>query len=164
MPPDEDFNPQHPSTRTDALNDRIKSYNWSRNNLGFVGTETACDWTIPYVDFSSPLSAKNGITLPLWDLVYHDAILTPYHPDDLRGLLYGGTPQVSFRKAIDEETIKLIDKMSELSKRVALLEMTKHEFLDNNYKIERSTFSDGTTVTVNWNKNTVEISPELNSK
>ncbi|MFA4870580.1 MAG: DUF5696 domain-containing protein [Pedobacter sp.] len=164
VPPDEDFNPQHPSTRTDGLNDRIKSYNWSRNNLGFVGTETACDWTIPYVDFSSPLSAKNGITLPLWDLVYHDAILTPYHPDDLRGLLYGGTPQVSFRKAIDEETIKLIDKMSELSKRVALLEMTKHEFLDKNYKIERSTFSDGTTVTVNWNQNTVEISPELNSK
>jgi hypothetical protein len=164
VPPDEDFNPMHPSTRTDGLNDRIKCYNWSRNNLGFVGTETACDWTIPYVDFSSPLSSKNGIALPLWELVYHDAILTPYHPDDLHGLLYGGTPQVSFRKGIDANTIKLIERMSELSKRVALLEMTKHEFLDKNYKKERSTFSDGTTVTVDWDKNTVAISPELNMK
>lgn len=164
VPPDEDFNPEHPSTRTDGLNDRIKCYNWSRNNLGFVGTETACDWTIPYVDFSSPLSAKNGITVPLWDLVYHDAILTPYNPDDLRGLLCGGMPQVSFRKGIDAQTIKLLDRISELNKRVALLEMTKHEFLDPNYRKERSTFADGTTVTVDWDKQTAVILPELASK
>ncbi|MDR6781577.1 hypothetical protein ABIE26_001935 [Pedobacter africanus] len=164
VPPDEDFNPEHPSTRTDGLNDRIKCYNWSRNNLGFVGTETACDWTIPYVDFSSPLKSKNGISLPLWELVYHDAILTPYHPDDLHGLLYGGTPQVSFNKGIDASTVKLINRMRELSKRVALLEMTKHEFLDKNYRQERSTFSDGTTVTVDWDKNTVAVSPELKIK
>lgn len=161
VPPDEDFNPEHPATRTDGLNDRIKCYNWSRNNLGFVGTETACDWTIPYVDFSSPLSAKNGITVPLWDLVYHDAILTPYNPDDLRGFLCGGMPQVSFRKGIDAATIKLLNKLSELNKRVALLEMTKHEFLDQNYRKERSTFADGTTVTVDWDKNSVVILPEL---
>lgn len=164
VPPDEDFNPQHPSTRTDGLNDRIKCYNWSRNNLGFVGTETACDWTVPYVDFSSPLSAKNGITVPLWDLVYHDAILTPYHPDDLRGLICGGMPQISFSKGIDAETIRLLERISNLNKRVALLEMTKHEFLDKNYRKERSTFADGTTVTVDWDKNTAEISPELKTK
>jgi hypothetical protein len=164
VPPDEDFNPEHPSTRTDGLNDRIRCYNWSRNNLGFVGTETACDWTIPYVDFSSPLKSKNGITVPLWDLVYHDAILTPYHPDDLSGLLCGGMPQVNFGKGINEVTIKMIDRIAALNRRVALLEMTKHEFLGTDYRRERSTFSDGTTVTVDWDKNTAVIFPELNFK
>lgn len=161
VPPDEDFNPEHPSTRTDAINDRIKAYNWSRNNLGFVGTETACDWTVPYVDFSSPLSAKNGITVPLWDLVYHDAILTPYSPSDLRGLLNGGLPQI---RGFDgsKEALAVINRMSALNKRVALLEMTRHEFLDKHYRKERTTFSDGTTVTVDWDTNTVQISPELN--
>lgn len=163
VPPDEDFNPEHPSTRTDGLNDRIKCYNWARNNLGFVGTETACDWTIPYVDFSSPLSANNGITVPLWDLVYHDAILTPYHPGDLRGLLNGGMPQISFNKGIDDESLDLINQLSELNKRVALLEMTKHEFLDKDYRKERTTFSDGTTVTVDWERKSVQIFPALKS-
>jgi len=42
-----------------------------------------------------------------------------------------------------------------------LIEMTKHEFLDKNYRKERTTFADGTTVTVDWDANTFEISPEL---
>jgi hypothetical protein len=33
--------------------------------------------------------------------------------------------------------------------------MTKHEFLDPNYSRERTTFADGTTVTVDWNTNTL---------
>ena len=51
--------------------------------------------------------------------------------------------------------------MCGLHKRVGMLEMTNHEFLDENFKKERTTFSDGTTVTVDWNKSTAEIKPEL---
>lgn len=32
-----------------------------------------------------------------------------------------------------------------------------HDFLDKDYKIERSTFADGTTVTVDWNTQTVTV-------
>jgi len=161
VPPDEDFNPQHPSTRTDGLRDRIKNYYWVRTNLGIVGTETACDWTIPYVDFSSPLSAKNGIAVPLWDLVYHDAVLTTYSPSDLRGLLNAGLPQIGSRFDPTEQNLFLVNRMSQLNKRLAFTEMIKHEFLDANYRKERSVFADGTTITVDWDKKTVEIIPEL---
>jgi hypothetical protein len=51
--------------------------------------------------------------------------------------------------------------MAALHERLALTEMTKHEFLDKNYRKERTTFADGTTVTVDWDANTFEISPEL---
>ena len=61
VPPDEDFNPEHPVTRTDAIARPCNCFTWSRNNLGFVGTEAACDWTVPYADFSSPLKTNNGI-------------------------------------------------------------------------------------------------------
>lgn len=161
VPPDEDFNPEHPSTRTDGLRDRAACYHWSRNNLGFVGTEAAADWTVPYADFSSPLSPAKCIPAPLFSLVYHDAIITPYQPADLHGLLNGGVPQMSGARGLTAEDLALMRRMSALHKRVALLEMTKHEFLDQSYRKERTTFADGTTVTVDWDARAVKINPEL---
>jgi hypothetical protein len=161
VPPDEDFNPEHPTSRTDAIAGRVACYHWAKNNLGFIGTEAAADWTVPYSDFSSPLTQDAGIVVPLFNLVYHDAILTPYSPNDLHGLLNGGSPQFGGRE-LTPEALKTIHRMMQLNKRVALLEMTKHEFLDDKFRQERTTFSDGTTVTVNWDTKTTQIQPELN--
>ena len=52
-------------------------------------------------------------------------------------------------------------QMMTLHKRVGLLEITRHEFLDANYRIERTTFADGTTATVDWDTNTFKINPAL---
>lgn len=160
VPPDEDFNPQHPATRTAVLRHRISVYNWVRANLGIVGTEAACDWTVPYVDFSSPLNARNGITIPLWDLVYHEAIMTTYNYNDLRGVLNAGLPQLGRGFEMNKENVEMVKRMSELQKRLAFTEMVKHEFLDSNYQKERTVFADGTTVTVDWEKKRVEVAPE----
>jgi len=51
--------------------------------------------------------------------------------------------------------------MAALNKRVGLLEMTKHEFLDASFRKERTTFADGTTVSVDWDTNTLSIAPAL---
>jgi hypothetical protein len=48
-----------------------------------------------------------------------------------------------------------------LQRRAGLLEMTNHEFLDQARQKERTTFADGTTVTVDGGTNTVEIQPGL---
>jgi hypothetical protein len=37
--------------------------------------------------------------------------------------------------------------------------MTKHEFLDAGRRKERTTFADGTTVTVDWDAQTAVVSP-----
>lgn len=161
VPPDEDFQLEHPTTRTDAIRDRANCYLWSRNNVGFVGTEAACDWTVPYADVSSPLGPGKAIAVPLFNLVYHDAILTPYGPNDLYGLLNGGIPQMSGARELSPEDLALVNRMCALNRRVALLEMTGHEFLDKSRRRERTTFSDGTTVTVDWDAKKVEILPEL---
>jgi hypothetical protein len=57
---------------------------------------------------------------------------------------FGGLP----RNLDDEKAMTLMRTICALHKRVALLEMTNHEFLDPNHRKERSTFSDGTTVTI----------------
>lgn len=173
VPPDEDFNPEHPTTRTDAMNGQIAMLNWSRNNLGVTLTEAGSDWVVPFVD-SINSSGANGKTIPvpLYNLVYHDAVIISYGSRNaadqtnlLRGMLGGGVPEMPVAPtADDEKNMSLIRQMAELNKRVGLTEMTNHEFLDKNFRQERTTFSDGTTVTVDWDKNSVTVSPELKEK
>src|SRR5258708_40058297 len=50
VPPDEDFNPEHPTTRTESIRARADMFNWSRHNLGVIATEAGADFVIPYVD------------------------------------------------------------------------------------------------------------------
>lgn len=64
---------------------------------------------------------------------------------------------------VDEKTLTLMRQMARLHARVGLLEMTRHEFLGSDYRKERTTFADGTMVTVDWETNTYSISPELTS-
>ena len=168
VPPDEDFNPERPATRSDAMRGQAEMLTWSRHNLGVTATEAGSDWVIPYADIVNQSgSVGKCVPLPLYNLVYHDAVLVAYgagrtggQKNLLLGILCGGVPELPVSETNDE-TLALIRKMSALHKRVALLEMTNHEFLDKERKKERTTFSDGTTVTVDWDANTVKINPDL---
>ena len=160
IPPDEDFNPEHPATRADSMRARAASFRWVRNNLGLVGTEAAADWVVPYVDFGSGNPGRGtAIPVPLYQLVYHDAIVIP--AGGQAGMLYGGVPSVGGRGGeITDESLAAVRRAANLHARIGLLEMTNHEFLDKNYRKERTTFADGTTVTVDFDAGTVEIKPE----
>ena len=165
VPPDADFNPEHPTTRTEAMAGRAACMNWARHNLGIVATEAGADWTIPYVDLINQSGGgSKAIPVPLYSLVYHDAVIVSYGARDqqslLRGILNGGVPELPIT-ASDQKTLALMRTMMALHKRVGLLEMTNHEFLDSNYRKERTTFADGTTVTVNWDDNSYSINPEI---
>ena len=92
--------------------------------------------------------------------MYHEAILTTYNYSDLRGLLNAGLPQLGRGFEMNKENLDLVQRMSDLNKRLAFTEMVKHEFLDSNYQKERTVFANGTTVTVDWEKKVVEVTPE----
>ncbi|MGH9667915.1 MAG: DUF5696 domain-containing protein, partial [Bryobacteraceae bacterium] len=169
IPPDQDFNPNHPNTRTDSMNYRAACFHWVKNNLGIAGTEDGSDWVIPYVDYvtsrmnrvpnnGNDAAHQDAIQVPLYELVYHDAVVTSYSPNNLQGFLHGSAPEFRPGRTSDLDSVR---RMSALHKRVGMLEMTNHEFLDKNRRRERTTFADGTTVTVNWDKNSVEIKPDL---
>jgi len=190
IPPDRDFNPEHPATRTDGMNARIAAFNWARIHLGIVGTEAGSDWVIPYVDMSTGHAFGKAVPVPLYNLVYHDAIVTMNSGNSMYSILLGeginvmrptsnapragalargGATEADAAKraaahapfADPAQILKLEKDSLALQERVGLLEMTKHEFLDKNYRSERTTFSDGTTVTVDWDKMTYEINPPL---
>ena len=167
VPPDEDFNPEHPTTHTDAMRGQVAMLNWSRQNLGIVATESGADWVIPYVDvINQSGGGSKAILVPLYNLVYHDAVIVSYGARDqqslLRGILNGGVPEWPIAGP-DEKMSALMRQMMLLHQRVGLLEMTRHEFLDEKYRRERTTFADGTTVTVDWDAGSYKIEPALRS-
>jgi hypothetical protein len=170
VPPDQDFNPEHPTTRTDAMRGQANMMYWAGHHLGFTATEAGSDWVIPFTDCVNQSGGLGRtISIPLYQLVYHDAILVSYgegrrggHNNLLLGLLCGGVPELPVNlKRVSARSLALKKEMAALNKRVALLEMTNHEFLDANRTRERTTFADNTTVTVDWNSGTAEIKPAL---
>ena len=78
-------------------------------------------------------------------------------PDWLYGMLNGGLPRVGL-SSIDSVR-DVLAQMTGLHKRVALMELTNHEFLDEAFTKERTTFADGTTVTVDWTAKTATVAP-----
>jgi hypothetical protein len=74
-------------------------------------------------------------------------------------LANAGLPYLSLNPS--EQELGQVQTMCALHERVGLLEMTKHEFLDQSFRKQRTTFADGTTVTIDLDKNNFEISPQL---
>ncbi|MEA3364788.1 MAG: hypothetical protein U9Q79_04025, partial [Candidatus Hydrogenedentes bacterium] len=103
---------------------------------------------------------------------YHDSILLPWEMGDNGGwgvpktdaawlhcLLNAGLPYVS--PGASAEQIALVNKAAALAQRLGLQEITNHELLDDSAREQRTTYADGTTVTVDFEERTYEISPSL---
>ena len=179
VPPDECYNPEHPASRTDCLKYRSECLDLVRAQLGVVSSEEPADWAVPHLDLvhhgpyaldpNPGQGPAMGIPIPLFNLVYHDAIILPWLasptkggwgiPDTdasyLHGLANAGIPYLSLSP--DKAELQRVRAMCALHKRVGLLEMTNHEFLDSSYRRQRTTFADGTTVTVDFESGKYEV-------
>ncbi len=183
VPPDECYSPEHPATRTDCLTYRGMCLDFIRSTGGVVSSEEPADWAIPHLDLvhHGPYALTPGpgegpamgVPVPLFNLVYHDALLVPWSmtkggwgiPDNdwgyLHGLANAGLPYISLDPG--EAELERVRTMCALHERVGRLEMTRHEFLDESRRKQRTTFADGTTVTIDLEADTFEISPALSS-
>jgi len=183
VPPDECYQPEHPATRTDCLNYRGMCLDFVRSYGGVVSSEEPADWAIPHLDLvhhgpyaltpGPGTGPAMGIPIPLFNLVYHDALLMPWSlsrgawgiPEKDLGYLHGlanaGLPYLSVTPSDTE--LEQVQTMCALHDRVGLMEMTNHEFTDDSHRKWRTTFADGTTVTIDLDKDTFEIAPTLKS-
>jgi len=181
VPPDECYNPEHPVSRIDCLKYRGTCLDFIRSKGGIVSSEEPADWAVPHIDLVhhgpyalAPNPGRGpamGIPVPLFNLVYHDALLLPWSlgkgawgiPENDLGYLHGlanaGLAYLSINPS--EKELFRVRTMSALNERVGMMEMTKHEFLDKSYRKQRTTFADGTKVTIDLDSNTFEITPKL---
>ena len=128
-----------------------------------------------------------GIPVPLASLVYHDCVIIPWNwynnwgiPKGENGDLYcalcadmpyfhpfgvgtdkiGNDVRTADTELLDDEALKKeinrVKSLCDLQSRLYNKEMVKHEFLGSPGR-QKATYSDGTTVTVDFDKNTYTV-------
>ena len=173
---DECFDPDHPTTREQCAVDRMHCLDILTDKGIIPSSEEILDCLLPSMvlchhapygttDMGVDSMEAQGIPIPLTNLVYHDCVVIPWI--GFRGQFVGfgitgkdgayshailnGSPVYCPIDA-DDEQIKEVKFACALAEKLALCEMVKHEFLSDDYLRQRTTFSDGTTVEVDFGK------------
>lgn len=182
---DECASPYHRMTRKDCYDYRNECFEYLLAHDILPSSEEVSDWSVPSLVFShyapydfmlrEPGTAKQGIPLPLFNLVYHDCLIEPWMMEKisdsedymLYALLNGGAPYLirdgaypnfdgSFEGNVQElkleEDIQRCKVVADLHEKVAKCEMVCHEFVNGNSQVHRTTFSNGISVTVDFEK------------
>ena len=167
VPGDECYSPEHPVTRTESLAYRGECLDYIRAFGGVVSSEEPADWAIPHLDLVhhgphalDPNPGQGpaiGIPVPLFSLVYHDALFLPWSlskgawgiPESDLGFYYAlghaGLPYLSIEPT--EEELARVRTVAELNERLALVELVNHEFVGGNVRVQRFAYADGTRIT-----------------
>lgn len=187
---DECTNPEHRMTRRECYEYRGQCFSWLLAHGILSSSEEVSDWAIPslvfchYAPYSfmmkRPGLPKDGIPVPLFNLVYHDCVIEPWMMDKasenddymLYALLNGGAPYLLRDAAYLntdgsfegdellalEEMIGRSKTVSALHEKIAKCEMVRHRMNPENWWIQETEFSDGTKVKVDFQNQTYEIS------
>ena len=183
---DECSNPMHRMTRKDCYEYRCRCFDYLLKNGILSSSEEVNDWAVrsqifchyaPYeFMMEKPGTPKQGIPVPLYNLVYHDCVIQPWMMEKvseeedymLYALLNGGAPYLvrdaaypNIDGAFDgdikmsvEEQIKRAEVVSGLHEKVGKREMLRHEFVNGNINIQKVTFAGGVSVLVDFEKQT----------
>ncbi len=170
------FDSGHGMTRKDDLRYRLELLKNITDRGLVIGGERGTDWAMPVVAFCEGLSGggtgyhrgvayRTGITVPLFYLVYHEAVVgywqhgTPMGREDhanhvLMDLLNAQPSSWSIEydqwedlKSLVKETYELL---SPLHRNTVNSAMTDHKILSKDYMLQKSVFEDGTMVWVNY--------------
>ena len=170
---DECDNPRHRMTRRQCLDARAQCFHYLTAHGIVPSSEEVNDWAVPSQVFChwAPYPDHPAIPVPLFNLVYHDCVLIPWKmgkdewgiPKGTSGFLHcllnGGMGYLSDKAEGDEleENIRQHHIIEKLQLHVAKARMVNHLFLTPDRLVQKTVFSDGTEVTVNFGEETYEI-------
>ena len=193
LPLFECWSEEHPLSRREDLENRRQLLGFSRG-LGLVtGSEKGGDWAVPDVDYfeatttiwTHPNAGQSlqdfppgpqyvrrnldpGRRIPLYQLVYHDAVVTTwwwgdgnFRPDalwdvkDAFNLLYANPPMmiaddIGFLRTRAERILRSDRHVGRLARRLMYDEMTEHRWLTPDREVQESLFGSGARVVVNF--------------
>jgi hypothetical protein len=181
VPGDECQSTEHPVTRAESLRYRGECLDSVRAWGGVVSSEEPSDWSVPHLDLVHhgpyPLDPNPGggpamgIPVPLFNLVYHDALLIPWSlgrgawgiPRQDLGFLHGlgnaGLPYVSL--APDPTELSQVRTLRALHRRVGLRELRGHRLLDASGRKQEFEYDEGTRVRIDLDTDAWSVKPEL---
>lgn len=182
VPLEESSERAHPLSRGECARYRADCFDLLRARGYVVSSEEPTDYLAPHLDLvhhgpyaTSPKiggGEARGVPVPLWSLVYHDALLVPWDmgenggwgiPNGDAGFLHcflnAGLPYLGL--GANGEQIARMKEAAALNTRCATSELVSHEFLDDSYRKQRAIYADGTRVTVDFAAKTYTIEPPV---
>jgi hypothetical protein len=191
------YSPDHPMTRSESRRYKMDLLALVSGKFKLVtGCETGHDASVPFLHYFEgmlslgpyrvpdsgramqkiftdvpPDVAKfqlgHAYRLPLWELVYHDAVVAQWYwgdynnklpslwdKRDLFNALYGTPPMFMFnRKLWGEQKDRFAQSYKAtcpVARAVGYAEMTDHRFLTPDRSVQQTAFAGGVTVTVNF--------------
>ena len=174
---DECYDPEHPLTRAQDREARLAFYRYV-HSLGLIfGGEHAGWWNAAEIEYTNGVGDFAGtpgllrcFQVPLYNLVFHDALIPFCHAGDdytvtdgtafedkvLRDLLRG-IPPMYFLNLRDHATWrrKIMDSYAVMSAPAAAVmydEMLTHQWLTDDQMVQRSAFASGVEITVNFDE------------
>ncbi len=182
---DECFHPEHPMTRKECAELR----NQCLHSLSDRGIIPSSEETIacllpslvlchhaPFYTTTFENGEAVGIPLPLFNLVYHDCVIIPWIglPDERGGwgipsgdgayqfAILNGNPVYCPIDATEKD-LEAIRVACASAERLTHACMVRHEFTSDDYRCQRTTWSDGTVIDVNFETGAYRIGKEHGS-
>ncbi len=178
VPLEESYESFSPVTRSECAQYRKEAFQVLKSKGYIISSEEPTEYLASVIDLvhhgpywlqpSLNGGEKVGIPIPLFNLVYHDSLIMPWGITDdggwgipngdagyLHCILNAGMPYLSINA--DEKEITFVKELCTLAKHCQFLELVNHEFLDDTYRKQKATYSDGTTIIVDFDKKTYEI-------
>jgi Glycosyl hydrolases related to GH101 family, GH129 len=114
--------------------------------------------------------------VPLWEMVYHDCVVSQWYwgdynnkaPEvwerrDLFNILYGTPPMYMFDvptwRKDSKRFAESYGKICPVTRRLGYDEMISHEFVSEDHAVQRTRWSSGVEVTVDFNKMSFSVKP-----
>jgi len=171
------YDPCHPLTRQEDKACKTAVLRRLAGRGLIPGGEGGTDWALAYCAYFEGLpgsavgyftgieSPEFGIAAPLFNLVYHDAVISywqhgqPFGREDhanhlLHDILSAQPSSWSLIYEQWEDTLPLIrqcyELLGRLHRRTAHSQMLSHEFLTADYAVQRARYEDGTQTVVNY--------------
>lgn len=182
-PIDECYSPLHPMSRRECIEKRRDAFRYLTSKGYVVSSDEPVDCMIGEIEMvaqatyslipSMTNGISNGLSVPLFNLVYHDAVIMPwcmpFENVGWWGIPNTDSPYVhAFLNASpfglsmpDEQRVKSLlpklNKLCLLHKKLAFTPMIKHEFSGNNPRVQRTYFEDGTIIEVDFDSSRTDI-------
>jgi hypothetical protein len=191
------YHPDHPMTRSDSRKWKMELLRYVSENQRLVtGCETGHDAAVPFLHYfegmlslgpyrvpdagrrmsqiwtSVPASVAkfqlgHDYRLPLWELVYHDCVVSQWYwgdynnklpalwdKRDLFNVLYGVPPMFMFdRRLWEQNKARFVQSYTNTCphiRRIGYQEMTDHRFLTEDRAVQQTTFANDVKITVNF--------------
>jgi hypothetical protein len=207
------YHPDHPMTRTESKYWKMELLRLMSEEMKLVtGSETGHEAAVPYVHYFEGMMSLgpyrvpdagrdmgriwdevpervakfqtgHQYRLPLWELVYHDCVVSQWYwgdynnklpalwdKRDLFNALYGTPPMFMFPANTwmadrdkqywaenKERFAQSYRNVCSIARKVGYAEMIDHQFLTPDRSVQQTTFANGIRVTVNFGENTYQL-------